>query len=244
MYNNILINQSIYFFNLLFGQCWSNGYFILWCKETKISCSFSADELNEVPAFLTEMNNKGQTVYFGVGLQKERIKFNSSGMEETVSAIPALCIDIDIATPERKEKELPQTIDEALQLLHRINLAPSITIWTGAGFQAYWILNSPFIIKNNMDMQEAKMVSDTFTKKIQTIASENNFRIDNVAALNHLMRIPGLPNYKYPNAIAIIYDNTNLRYDMNKLYEWAKDTRRLPNKNIIQRQTRKQPVAL
>ena len=229
MNNYIHITQSIDFFNQIFGLCWENGYFILWEKGRKNSYSFSANELSEVPSLLTKINS---TIFFEIGLQSQRPANNERGKEETVSAIPALCIDIDIATPNREKKDLPQTFEAALMLLHEINLQPSITIWTGAGFQAYWILKSPIIIKNNTDMQEAKLVSDTFTKKIQTIASEKHFSIDNVAALNHPMRIPGLPNYKYPNAIATIYENTNQQYDMNKLYEWGKCDHKKPKKNI------------
>jgi len=229
MNSNIHIPQSINFFNQIFGLCWENGYFILWEKDRKNSYSFSVNELSEVPSLLTKINS---TIFFEIGLQSQRPVNNERGKEETVSAIPAFCIDIDIATPKREKKDLPQTFDAALMLLHEINLQPSITIWTGAGFQAYWILKSPLIIKNNTEMQEAKLISNTFSKKIQTIASEKHFSIDNVAALNHPMRIPGLPNYKYPNAIAIIYENSNQRYDKDKLYDWAKCNHKKPKKNI------------
>ena len=233
MNNNIILtNQSIEFFNHLFGLVWSMGYFVLWRKIDEVSISFSVDEINKVPEFLNKMNSENQTIFFEVALQKERHNNKGRGKEETVSVVSVFCIDIDIVTPLRKLKDMPQSFDEALILLHKIDLTPSIITWTGAGFQAYWVLNPPLIINNNTDMQLAKMMSDAFTSKIQTIASELNLRIDNVSALNHLMRIPGTFNNKYPNGVSVIYDKTELRYDSNKLYDWSKNYCVVSNKKI------------
>jgi hypothetical protein len=120
----ILTNQSIEFFNHLFGLVWSMGYFILWRKFDELSFSFSFDELNKVPEFLNNMNSENQTIFFEVALQIERHNNRGRGKEENVSVVSVFCIDIDIVTPLRKLKDMPQSFDEALILLHKIDLTP------------------------------------------------------------------------------------------------------------------------
>jgi len=228
----ILINQFVEFFNYIFGNCWGLGHLILWCKETGLSSSFSVDEINKVPSLISGAVDNNQTMYFELGLQKNKCAQNKRGKEETVSVVPALCIDIDMQTPKRSSKKLPSTVDDALWFLHRIDPVPSITVWTGAGFQSYWVFDKPFEINTDFDFQEIKQTASTFAAKINRIASESGYEIDNVSALNHLMRIPGVPNYKYPGGISIIYENNNIKYDKDKFYDQAKDNKIRNKKDV------------
>ena len=190
---NSLFNQAQEFFASLHGEH-HDGYITYWCKNNLTSFAFSKEEISEIPELVMQMNAQNKTVYVEVGFQNTRPDKNGRGTENNVSAVPALCIDIDIDTPLRKNHALPKTFGDAMGILQQVEISPNLVTWTGGGIQAYWLLTSPFIISNQSDYRIIKDTSLSLHNKVASICSEHHWHLDNIAALNHLVRIPGTFN--------------------------------------------------
>jgi hypothetical protein len=216
---NSLFNQAQEFFASLHGEH-HDGYITYWCKNNLTSFAFSKEEISEIPELVMQMNAQNKTVYVEVGFQNTRPDKNGRGTENNVSAVPALCIDIDIDTPLRKNHALPKTFGDAMGILQQVEISPNLVTWTGGGIQAYWLLTSPFIISNQSDYRIIKDTSLSLHNKVASICSEHHWHLDNIAALNHLVRIPGTFNLKYHNGISAIYYKSEKKYDFDHIQNW------------------------
>ena len=70
-------------------------------------------------------------------------------------------MDIDIQGGVHKEKDLP-TKEQALAFLNEIPFKPSIIVWSGGGYQPYWLFKEPWSFDNKEERQKAKRLSERF----------------------------------------------------------------------------------
>lgn len=214
-----LLNQSQDFLSVLHGEH-QDGFVTIWCKNDHMSNAFARDEICTIPELLMQMNAQKKTIYIEVGVQNARPDKNNRGTENNVSAVPALCIDIDIDTPIRKNHALPKTFGDAMGILQEVEIEPNFVTWTGGGIQAFWVLKSPFIISNKTDYKIIKDTSLLLHNKVAAICSKHGWHLDNIAALNHLVRIPGTLNHKYHNGFSVIYYKSGQKFDFDHIQNW------------------------
>lgn len=165
---------------------------------------------------------KRYDVYFNVGLQDRELAYNewrrkypdkqgepfTRGFGDTVVALPGFWIDIDIKGPNHDATNLPETIEEALVLLEAFPLPPTYVIFTGGGLHAYWLLNKPLLIDNDMERQRAKRINSNIQKVIRKEAGKSGLIVDNTADLARMLRLPGTINLKNePIAVEVLRKN-------------------------------------
>jgi len=80
---------------------------------------------------LSDTNRMGWGAYFAVGLRKPGLSRWKRGGAVEVVALPAFYTDIDDPT------------DAALAKLRGARLPPSVIVWSGGGYHAYWLLDEP-----------------------------------------------------------------------------------------------------
>src|SRR5690606_11337209 len=166
---------------------------------------FPVTKLEQAAEAAMRLSASGKDVYFGVGLRREPVyketkdgrRYLARGENEDVIAIPGFWIDIDIASEAHKNTELPQSIDEALQLLEMFNRQPSILVHSGHGLHAYWLLDEPWYFADEADHRKAENYVELFQSAIRTVAANHRgWKLDNTADLARVLRVPGTTNYK------------------------------------------------
>lgn len=118
---------------------------------------------------LSDTNGMGWGAYFAVGLRKPGLTRWQRGGAAEVAALPAFYVDIDGAA------------DAAIIKLRGARLPPSVIVWSGGGFHAYWLLDEP-----TSDLSTAQQV-------LQGLA--RTFGGDGLSPAQSL-RLPGTVNTK------------------------------------------------
>jgi len=196
--------DTLNFFRELYGQC-KEGWLTIWTRQDKRTQWFPVTKLEQAAEAAMRLSASGKDVYFGVGLRREPVyketkdgrRYLARGENEDVIAIPGFWIDIDIASEAHKNTELPQSIDEALQLLEMFNRQPSILVHSGHGLHAYWLLDEPWYFADEADHRKAENYVELFQSAIRTVAANHRgWKLDNTADLARVLRVPGTTNYK------------------------------------------------
>ena len=196
--------DTLNFFREMYGKC-KEGWLTIWTRQDKRTQWFPVTKLEQATETAKRLSTSGKDVYFGVGLRREPVfketkdgsRYLVRGENEDVIAIPGFWIDIDIASEAHKNTELPQSIDEALQLFEMFNWMPSILVHSGYGLHAYWLLDEPWYFTDEEDRLKAKNYSEQFQSVIRSVAAnKRGWKIDNTSDLARVLRVPGTTNYK------------------------------------------------
>jgi len=118
---------------------------------------------------LSDTNGMGWGAYFAVGLRKLGLTRWKRGGAAEVVALPAFYTDIDDST------------DVTLSRLRAARQPPSVIVWSGGGYHAYWLLDEP-----TTDLNTARQV-------LQGLA--RTFGGDGLSPAQSL-RLPGTVNTK------------------------------------------------
>jgi hypothetical protein len=167
---------------------------------------------------LAAMAERGQAmgdrnVWFGVATRREPLTGGLRGGTSDCLALPALFLDVDIAGPNHKDSTgLPADEAEALALIARFPLQPSIIVRTGGGLHPYYLLSEP------AETDNAVAVLARWAETWQQIAAKYSLRLDNVFDLARVLRLPGTINQKNGGAVEIV-EFRNLRYGMDDILE-------------------------
>jgi hypothetical protein len=133
-------------------------------------------------------------------------RLTRQGCSRHVAAFVTLCCDLDCKDwPELSEDERPRAIWRSL---HSTTPGPSIIVWTGHGFHAYWLLRHPC-----QDKARAEEVQKGMARCL---------RGDHVADSARLLRWPNSVNYKgvlqqQSRAVMVVWWQPELRYDFDVL---------------------------
>jgi hypothetical protein len=156
-------------------------------------------------------------VYFGVGLQKDRVH-SGRGTAATVSGIPGGYADVDYLHPVHAAKDLPPTAADALALIGQLDQRQSVLVQTGHGWQAYWLFNEFWSFGDVESRLEARQFSDHLQAVLRGAAAEHAWSMDNTSDLTPILRLPGTINHKDRNAPCLVtFEITGPRYDRCEL---------------------------
>lgn len=183
---------------------------------------------NHAAAASDALDLRDSDVWFGVATRTERLEDGRRGGASECLHLPALFADIDIAGPNHKDSTgLPANVDEAMALIDRFPLRPSMIVSTGGGLHPYWLTDEP------MDADTAKMVLARWAETWQQIATKMRMRVDNVFDLPRVLRVPGTVNHKN-GALVEVVDLRPVRYGLSEFVDATVDP---PQRNIQSRMT-------
>ena len=194
--------NTLDFFDALYGAC-QDGWLTLWTLQDKRTHWFPVDKLDQAAETAQKLSNQSKDVYFGVGLRREQVyrekngkRYLARGENKDVLFLPGFWIDVDIASGAHKERELPQSADEAMKLVQSFQLPPTIVVHSGHGLHAYWLFNRPIKIESDDERQQAETLAERFQATIRTEAMKQGWKLDNTSDLARVLRVPGTINYK------------------------------------------------
>jgi hypothetical protein len=160
-------------------------------------------------------------VWFSLGLFEKR-PLHGRGKASDVVGIHALVGDIDCKGGVHNEKNLP-TRDEALQFISELPFKPSMIIWSGGGYQVYWLFDEPWIFDSPEDRQKASDFSLRWQRFIVAKGKEKGWKLDSVGSIEHLFRIPGMYNCKADPIPVEIIEKNDFVYSVELIQEFLDD---------------------
>ena len=118
-------------------------------------------------------------IFFGI-----QPRGKESGRDEDIETLIAFWADIDA-------KDFGGSKEKARESLNNFPLEPTLLVDSGNGYHAYWVLEEPWKLRSKTDREEAANISKIIHKTVGG---------DNTANLSRILRLPGTPNIKDPNA--------------------------------------------
>ena len=143
--------------------------------------------------------------YTGCGLSGRAYGAYARCKAPDIVALPGLWLDMDVCDGVHKKKNLPETQDQALEMLHAMPLPPSVVVHSGGGLQGWWLLDTlvhlvhpgvapahePFI-----PHVLGATLSERWTRHLIVLCGKRGWTADSTFDLARVMRLPGTWNVK------------------------------------------------
>lgn len=187
---------AIEFFKAWFANC-DRGWITIWTGQDKRTHWFHVKEYKTAAEAAIQLSERNMDVYFGVGLQQKRLS-SGRGSADTILSIPGVWMDLDYGDTHA-EKNLPPTLEAAMDLLWEFPSEPSIVVHSGHGLHGYWKFFSPWEIETKKEREKAKRYLERFQGTIRHYAAKHGkhgWKLDNTSDLARVLRVPGTMNRK------------------------------------------------
>lgn len=168
--------KAAQFFRALFGSKARETYIeVRAIKKSKRQRLYftTVDDLCKNMEMIASLNRDGANIFYGVCPRKEK-----KGNKAAVKEVRVLWADLD---PKKISKE------RALEKLNGLQQKPSITVDSGNGIHAYWLLDIPVVPSNEVEAVLKGMAKALDGDPI-------------VAEVARVMRLPGTLNLKEPSS--------------------------------------------
>lgn len=222
--NNLSVNTAEVkrFFNAL----WPNqedGFLVISSKGSVggLSSKFFSHPLKLDLVCSAIERLASRNVWHAVGKNGQRPQ-SGRGTAEDVTVIPGFVVDADCQGGVHKEKHLP-TKEEALAFLGEIPFKPSLLIWSGGGWQIYWLFREPWTFADASEREQAKELSRRWQSFVISRAKEHGWKLDNCGSIEHLFRVPGTFNHKSEPTPVEIVEMNDFRYSVDAFLEFLED---------------------
>ena len=216
--NNDFVNRDVeQFIEMLFeNKEPDEGKILIWTLKNKTSRWF--DTADETSAYVEKI--KKQDVYVGCGISPEGFGRNKRCSADKIIGLPGFYADIDIVDPVHKKQNLPETIDEAVDLVNGYGFDPSIIVDTGHGIHAWWLFNEIWDLTKDTERQKAAEFSRRLSRTIKNRCAKKGWDLDSVFDLARVLRVPGTMNCKGKPVRAEIIAVKENRYEPMDLEEF------------------------
>ncbi len=194
------MNNTQQFLELLFGTKPDDQFFLVWRKSEDQSKKLS-EWFTTPKSALAHFNSNPSTyqnfdVYIGCGTSPIDRGSHARGQAEDVVGIQGFWIDMDIAHPVHKKKNLVPTMDKAVQFIISDIMLPTVFVDTGHGIQAWWIFDKFWTFSSDDDRRKAQSYTLEWQQFIEKRAFTYHWDIDHTHDISRVMRLPGFDNVK------------------------------------------------
>lgn len=184
------------------------------------------DDVDQAATYAKSLSGL-QDVYYGLSL----IRGNPTGRgkREDTSAIGTLWVDIDIASEVHNDKSLPTSVDEAVEFLASLPIAPSIIVHSGHGLHGYWLLQEPVLFDTEEERVHAEKLTKGWHGYVCEAARRRGWSLENLGDLARVLRPPGTRNIKdveHPVDVALVEYSVYLRYRQEDFHPYMIDIQR------------------
>ena len=98
-------------------------------------------------------------------------------------------------------------------------MEPTLTVNSGYGVQAFHLLDAPFLIGSDDDLEAAKALTRGWAERMKQLARQRGMRkLDTVCDLARVVRVPGSFNTKGATPVPVeLLDDGGPRYSLDRL---------------------------
>ena len=207
------------FLTMLWGEPPPGPVYLFLLPQKRAVWFTHYENLNRLCSAHSDMN-----IYTGGGMgprDNRQTLPNRRLTQDEVTGITGLWADLDVAHEVHTKKNLPPTIQAALEILEQAQFEPSLLVDSGHGIQAWWLFDQPWNFESHQENLEARRLTQWWGSYISSLYAAAGWNIDSVHNLDRIMRIPGTFNNKVKSdakAVAVI-SNTGLRHSRDAFQE-------------------------
>lgn len=185
--------DSLRFLEAIYGDALaqSSGHLLIWTASPKRSAWF-----RDVERAAEYAARCASDTYVGVGLGATDYGPHARAKASQIVQVPAFWLDLDYLDDVHQHDDLPETEDEARQLISDVGIEPTIVTHTGHGLQAWWRIDGGECETDALRETLATTIRRWQQTQITNARSRRNWRIDATHDLARLMRLPGTWNCK------------------------------------------------
>lgn len=167
----------------------------------------------ELDDYLREYG-EGRNVYFHVNCVSRDVK--SKAIKEDIQSVHWLHVDVDPDKDRSIDEERERILSLLTDKLPKGIPSPTVIVFSGGGYQAFWKLKEPFLTDGNSDRVEE---IELYNKRLEQV-----FGGDHCHNVDRIMRLPGTINV--PDALkkkagrveelAVCIEFNNKSYDLSE----------------------------
>lgn len=191
-------NNNKELLEILFSKKPSTHYLLVWRKEGERKISNYFSNWNDAQKFAEEKSKEAEC-YFGlctsteIKSKDERIKANE------VAGISSLFLDIDFKSEAHKKQNLPPSENDALALINKMPVSPSIIVHSGHGFQIFYLFSNFIEINDEQTRTRISNLSEKWQRLIKEKAKQFGWDVDSTFDLARVFRVSNTLNHKIEN---------------------------------------------
>lgn len=194
-------------------------------KKDPITRTFLKQQVKELLAFLVLWNGE-RNLYFSVNIP--RVTINSKLKKEHIGWASALHVDVDPNDkPEGIEPEdwLAQEQERILSALAGYSPPPSVIMFSGGGYQGFWLLDTPLEIEEVTKETPAPWADfEAYNRKIEKdLGGDHCFNIDRIMRLPGTLNIPDAKKKKkgrVPVLASLLFAEWSKVYELKQFEQW------------------------
>ena len=171
------------------------GKVIVSTYPSRVHRQFTKAEHEEMYQYIMEQG-KTQDTYVSWNPRRADLPAYARGGDEDVSEVVALTLDMDVFGAAHKEKNLPKTKQEVMELLQAAGLEPSYWIDSGYGLYAIYVFEESVVLNSDSIRKKVEGILKGFGKYVSNLFAEKGWKLDEVFCISHMFRGPGSINHK------------------------------------------------
>jgi len=208
------------FLDLLWGNKPAHLHILIWTLQEKRSHWFR--DAGQAAAVVEACGQAD--VYVGVGLSPEDFGPHQRCPADRIAGIAGIWADFDLLSDAHPKKALPASLADAFSIIPA-QLPPTITVATGNGGHAWWLLKEPLIFEIDEERAHAAAVVYRWHTLLRFNASNRGWAFDRLADLPRVMRIPGTRNFKDPKSPkpVEVHELNDRRYNLSDFEDFLDD---------------------
>jgi hypothetical protein len=211
-----------------------NDAHLIQIFQTPILRTTRFSDIDAAVTFIERLSTNGlkSNLYFCCGLTDNlNLGGDRRGDKNDIRAVPGLWMDIDIADPLHKKANLPQSIDEAVALIDKVPVKPTLIVNSGHGLHTYWLFKEPWVFENDADRIRFENINFRLQSFIQSEAGKNGWSLDSTYDCTRILRVVGTTNFKdedNPKPV-VLFNDSGIRYgDVSEIENVLPEATSLP----------------
>ena len=189
------------------------GYNSDWVDRKQISTkTFHPSSAADCKKFIEQYNGE-RNLYFSVN--EVIYDLNSKAQKSDIKQANWLHVDIDPAENQPADEERARILARITTDLPKGIKEPSLIIFSGGGYQAFWKLEDPVVVDGNVELCED---FELYNKRLeQVFGGDHCFNIDRIMRLPGTVNIPDAKKRKKGRveALAKVLEFTKKRYPID-----------------------------
>jgi putative DNA primase/helicase len=191
-------NNNKELLEILFANKIPEHFILVWRKEGERKISDYFSNWNDAQKF-AESKRDIADVYFGLATSTEVTPQNKRIKANEVTGISSLFLDIDFKSEAHAKNNLPPSENDALALINKMPVSPSIIVHSGHGFQIFYLFSNFIEINDEQTRTRISNLSEKWQRLIKEKAKQFGWDVDSTFDLARVFRVSNTLNHKVEN---------------------------------------------